>query len=178
MFRGGLPVPEEVGKCGATSRDPGAHGAGRNAEHVGDLGVVHADEIAQRDRGAVVGTQAGERGVDVESIGDRGLRAAVRPSAPRVSGRISDGQGPTVAAPALRRARRWSRRGTPRSRTSSARRTSRSCGRWRAVPPGSRRARRRDCRESADTRRGRAWCDRAAARRAHRCHRRRRACEP
>ncbi len=172
MLGRGLPVPEQIGQRGATARDPGADGARRDAEHGRDLGVVHAHEVAERDRGAILGGQMGRA--------RRRRRAGRRP---RVGGSVPE--CPTVAWPDLRcsgsalgrdrppgrgggprRARRSSRPGRPRSRTWRGRRTSRSCARSRATLPAWRRARRRDCRGSAGTRRARARCGRAAARRA------------
>ena len=63
---------------------------GGNVEHRRDLRVVEADEIAQRDRGAVLGRESRQRGVDVELVGDG---VVDRGPASRGSGTMSTGDG-------------------------------------------------------------------------------------
>ena len=75
--------------------DAGAHGARRDAQHLADLGVVHADEVAERDRGPVFGRQVRERGLDVEAVGDTGFGGrAVGPARFRAA---FGGQRPSAA---------------------------------------------------------------------------------
>lgn len=76
----GVAHRELVGERRPAAGDAGSHGSGRNAEYFADLGVVEAHEITERDRGAVIGRELGEGGVDVELAGDeivdRGAGAA------------------------------------------------------------------------------------------------------
>ena len=74
---------------------------GRDAEHLGDLGVVHADEVAERDRGAVLGAQvarARRRRRGGRRTRPRCPTASIRPL---VSGRCSVGHRPPAAAAGL-----------------------------------------------------------------------------
>ena len=91
MFGRGLPVPEEIGKCGAASRNPGTHGARRDAQHLTDVGVIHPDEVSERDRGAVLGRQVRERSLDVEPVRDPGF--GCRPVGSGGFGEMFDGTG-------------------------------------------------------------------------------------
>ena len=162
-----VAVPEAIGQRRAAAGDAGAHRAGRDAEHRRDVGVVHADEIPQRDRGAVFGRQrvpARRRRRD----GRRRRRRSRRVGVGRDLRERLDGDRPATPPPRLRRARRSSRRGTPTSRTATARRTGRSGARSRAAPLGSRRARRRGCRGCGGTPRGSTSCGDGAAHRGRR----------
>ena len=62
--------PRRSASAARPAGDPGAHGAGRDAQNLADLGVIHADEVAERDRGAVFGRESCDRVLDVEPVGD------------------------------------------------------------------------------------------------------------
>jgi len=94
----GLAHRELIGERGPTAGDPGSHGSGRNAEHFADLGVVEAHEITERDRGAVIGRELGEGGVDVELVGDEIVDGRARPAG---LGDDVDGRRPAGAPPGL-----------------------------------------------------------------------------
>ena len=86
-----VAVPEQIGERGATPGDPGADRAGRDVQHGRDLRVVEAGEVAERDGGPVFGRERGERGVDVEGVGDPRVRGSA--SVDAGSGRSSTGVG-------------------------------------------------------------------------------------
>ena len=80
MLRRGCLVPTDVATGDRVAElirerspapsDSRPDGSRRDVEYRGDLGVVEAYEIAQRDRSSVVGRQTAERGIDVELTGD------------------------------------------------------------------------------------------------------------
>ena len=69
------PVPggwrELDGERGAAASDPGPHGAGRDLEHLGDLGVVEVAEVPQDDRDPELLRDPGEGRVDVDPVAGR-----------------------------------------------------------------------------------------------------------
>ena len=109
---------------GPAPGDAGADGAGRDVEHLGDLGVVERAQVAEHDGGPELGGERGQRGVDVEAGGDLARRRrpcrspARRPSSASIGGDRAPSRGG-----AARRGRRWWRPGTPRWRTRPARRS-------------------------------------------------------
>ena len=104
MFRRGCLVPadrrdsrELVGQRGPAPGDARPHRSGRDVEHRRDLGVVEADEIAERDRGAVTRATAARARRRCRAGRRRRRRAPGRAS--RGSGTISDRRRSAGAAP-------------------------------------------------------------------------------
>ena len=87
------------GQRGPAPGDAGAHGAGRELEHRGDLGVVEVAHVAEHDGDAEVLRQLGEGGVEAQPIGDRGVHggAGSARSARSSSGRPEAGSPPAAA---------------------------------------------------------------------------------
>ncbi len=61
---GRVLVPERLGELGATAGDPRLHGAERDRQHLGDLGVVEVGDVAQHDGSAELLGQVVEGVVD------------------------------------------------------------------------------------------------------------------
>jgi len=57
------------GDTGPAARDAGADGTDGDLEDLGDLGVVERAEVAEHHRGAELGRQRGEGGVDIDRRG-------------------------------------------------------------------------------------------------------------
>ena len=67
---GSRPVPEGRRELGPAPGDPGLHGAERQVEHVGDLGVVEVGQVTQDHRHPEVLGQCRQRSIDHQSVDD------------------------------------------------------------------------------------------------------------
>ena len=175
---GGGLVP--VGRGGRGDRpgrapapgDAGADRAGGDVEHLGDLGVVEAEHVAEHDRRPELGGQAWPA---------RRRWSAGRSTVCRGAG--AAGRVVGLGGEPARRGRRWPGPvGAPGAELVQAgvggdpvgpgrearpgRRSGRARGRWRSGRPGRRRGRRRRCRSCAGRWRRRGRSGGAAARRA------------
>src|SRR5689334_20643703 len=66
--RPGFSAADPVGEGRAAAGDAGADRSRWDLEHGRDLGVVEADQVAERHRGALLGREDREGGVDVDAV--------------------------------------------------------------------------------------------------------------
>ncbi len=109
---GSRPVPEDVPRGSRAPRDPGADGARRDVEHLGDLRVVEVAQVAEHHRDPELLGHLPQRGVDVEARRDAVPRSTN--PAPRVRVRRDPRGRAGAGAGGARRARRWWRSGSTR----------------------------------------------------------------
>ena len=117
---GRATVPEAAGEQRSAAGDPRLHGADRDVEGGGDLGVVEIAQVAQHDGDAELLGQLVERLVDRQPVDD-GFDAPVRQGIGDVAAVPPSSARRAVPAAAracaVRRGRRWWRSGRSTSRT-------------------------------------------------------------